>query len=267
MKDYTSEEIQKISSSFRSIARRLLRTDVEQSDANLKRFMSFIEDCELIMDYILENNTTTYDIPKMLKARGWLNPFEISSIQSEEIAFEYQLLKFAVDERGGDFSSLYYPVYIHAKATANDSARDFIGHIIDPLVDYIADFLKQKYECALRNEGKGTSNEKGTVNAHNSTILVNSPVVGNVMNQVVIDSSTVMKSSEIIRQIEDVLPEYQNQEGIPELVEILGEIKEEIAQGKKTEAIISDNIKNTRLWIYKNSPIGVEIVGVIWYIT
>ncbi len=40
MKEYSSQEIQKISSEFRNIARRLSQTDYSQCDSNLKRFVT-----------------------------------------------------------------------------------------------------------------------------------------------------------------------------------------------------------------------------------
>lgn len=52
MKEYTSYEIQDISSRFRNVARRLSRTDYSQCDANLKRFMSTIQNEELIAGFI-----------------------------------------------------------------------------------------------------------------------------------------------------------------------------------------------------------------------
>ena len=76
---YTSYEIQDISSEYRNIARRLSRTDYSPCDANLKRFMGVIQSNSLISDFLTEKNTTTYDIEKIIKSRGWLDPFVISA--------------------------------------------------------------------------------------------------------------------------------------------------------------------------------------------
>ena len=130
-----------------------------------------------------EKNTCIYDIPRVVKDRGWLNPFEISPVPSEEISFEYQLLKYAVEARNGDFTSLYGACYIRAKATFNDSVQDFIGHIIDPFVDYVADFLKKQYDQAVKAETANKPLAPGVVTASNSTLLFNSSVTGNVANQ------------------------------------------------------------------------------------
>ena len=70
MKEYSSYEIQDISSNFRNVARRLSRTDYSQCDTNLKRFMTFLQDDELIADFVSRNNTVQYDIPAIIKARG-----------------------------------------------------------------------------------------------------------------------------------------------------------------------------------------------------
>lgn len=261
MRDYSSDEIQQISSDFRNIARRLLRTDVEQSDANLKRFMVYLETNELIMSFLIGNsNSIIYDIPKILKEREWLQPFEISPIRSEEIAFEYQLLKFAVENRNGDFTSLYNRCYIHTKATFNDSAKDFISHVVDPLVDYISDFLRQKYEGALRSEGKSTLMSMNTVNAKNSTVLVNSPVVtSGTSNQIAIGSSVKIASDEIMREIEEVLPEYRSKDQFSDFVEILNEIKEQISHGEKPKKALIAALKAVGAGFIKIVPLVIKL--------
>ena len=132
MKKYTSFEIQEISSRFRNVARRLSRTDYSQCDVNLKRFMSFIETEELIAEYIAENNTVEYDIPAIIKARGWYEPFDVSPIDSEEISFSVQLLKYSIDKYDGDFTRTYNThVYTKTQSSVNDEMRTFIEHIID----------------------------------------------------------------------------------------------------------------------------------------
>ena len=91
MKIYTSQEIQDISAEFRSVARRLSRTDYSQCDANLKRFMVFLENNELVKKFVSEKNVHKYQINDVIKTRGWLSPFEISHIVDEEISFvEYK---------------------------------------------------------------------------------------------------------------------------------------------------------------------------------
>ena len=91
MREYSSCEIQSISSNFRNVARRLSRTDHSQCEANLKRFMALLQTEELIADFIAKNNTVVYDVPSVMKQRYWLDPFEVSPIQNEEISFSVQI--------------------------------------------------------------------------------------------------------------------------------------------------------------------------------
>ena len=69
MRDYSSEEIQEISANFRNVARRLSRTDYSQCDANLKRFMSVIDNQELIKCFIEQHNICEFDIKKIIQIK------------------------------------------------------------------------------------------------------------------------------------------------------------------------------------------------------
>jgi len=231
--EYTSDAIQQISFDFRNVARRLLNTDIYQCDANLKRFMSFIEQDELIMNFIADQNTCIHLIPQIVASREWLHPFEISHVVSEEISFEYQLLRYAVDARNGDFTSVYGSHYISPKATLNDSAQDFIKHIIDPFVDYIADFLKKQYDDAVKRENVGSTGIPGVLTANNSTLVFNSSVAGHVTNQVVIGSDIRLAADSIISQIEQSLSDKNYSTDVHEIKALLVEIKEQIAKGQR----------------------------------
>ena len=161
---YTSYEIQDISSEYRNIARRLSRTDYSQCDANLKRFMGVIQSNSLISDFLTEKNTTTYDIEKIIKSRGWLDPFVISADACEEISLEYQLLLYAIENFDGDFTLLYGGYnYTSAKSTINDEMQKFIEHIIDPFIDHISEHLRRCYEKAVREESKNMPIQTGGI--------------------------------------------------------------------------------------------------------
>lgn len=233
MKDYTSFEIQEISSRFRNVARRLSRTDYSQCDSNLKRFMVTIQNEELISNFIDKNNTVTYDITAIRKARGWLNPFEISPIESEEIAFSVQILQYAVDKYNGNFTELYNKFYYtSSNSTIEDEMRKFITHIIDPLIDHIADYLKHCYDEAARKEGVSLMSNIPNVNAENSTIVIGSNVGGNVTTEVKITQEQQTDATELIGAIKEAL----TAENIPDkedIEEMLQQIKTDIDAGKK----------------------------------
>lgn len=233
MKEYTSYEIQDISSRFRNVARRLSRTDYSQCDANLKRFMSTIQSEELIAEFIAQNNTVPYDIKAIKESREWLDPFEVSPVQNEEISFEIQLLQYAINNFNGDFTKLYGTYYYTAtKSTVEDEMRKFIGHIIDPLIDHIADYLKHCYDEAFRKEEAAKPRLTPSFTAQNSTVVIDCNIGGNVTTEVSITQEQQIDANDLIDAIKEALAS----ENIPDkedIEEMLQQIKSDIEAGKK----------------------------------
>ena len=233
MKEYPSYEIQEISSRFRSVSRRLSRTDYSQCDANLKRFMSTIQTEELIAEFIAKNNTIPYDIKTIKESREWLDPFEVSPIQNEEISFDVQMLQYAVDNYNGDFTKLYGTYnYTGTKTTVGDEMHKFIGHIIDPLIDHIADYLKHCYDEAVRNEEAANPRPTPSFTAQNSTVVIGSNVGGNVTTEVSITQEQQTDANDLIVAIKEALAA----ESIPDkadIEEMLQQIKADVDAGKK----------------------------------
>ena len=152
MREYTSNQLQEISSDFRAIARRLSRTDYSQCDANLKRFMSYIDSNEFVKAFIDANNIHTYDVATIIKERYWLDPFNISPVFEEELSFSIQLLRYAVDNFDGDFTRLYGTHhYTSSKSTANDEMRKFIANINKSTSDKIVPYRSEEHTSELQS--------------------------------------------------------------------------------------------------------------------
>lgn len=235
MKEYSSIEIQDISSEFRSVARRLSRTDHAQCSANLKRFMSVLQEKELIAEFISSKNIISYDISAILKARDWLDPFEISPILEEEISFCMQLLQYAIDHYEGDFTRLYGTFYYtSSKSSVNDEMRKFIEHIVDPLIDHISEYLHRCYELAERREKADKPATTPSFSATNSTVVIGSRVDGNVSNQVSITEKEKTEANELITAVRSALAaeDIPNKDDIEELLQ---QMKKEINEGKKPQ--------------------------------
>ena len=233
MREYTSNQLQEISSDFRAIARRLSRTDYSQCDANLKRFMSYIDSNEFVKAFIDANNIHAYDVVTIIKERYWLDPFNISPVFEEELSFSIQLLRYAVDNFDGDFTRLYGTHhYTSSKSTANDEMRKFIEHVIDPLIDYICEYIRKCYEKALEKEGKNNPFTGTSINATNSMVLVGSSVAGNATNEVVITETVKNDAQDLLFAIKEAMRELD----IPtrsEIEELIEQIESEIQSSKK----------------------------------
>lgn len=243
MKQYTSYEIQDISSNFRNVARRLSRTDYSQCDSNLKRFMILLYGEELIKEFIEQNNTVSYDIAKIISDRGWLSPFEISPIASEEISLEVQLLQYSIDRFDGDFTRLYGGFYYTgAKSSTDDEMRKFIDHIIDPLIDHISEYLRHCYDVAVRREEAEKPAASPSVSANNSTVVIGSQVGGNVSNQVSITENEKIEANELISAIREALA-AENIPNKEDIEEILQQMKREIDEKKKPQKVLFTALK------------------------
>lgn len=233
MKEYSSYEIQNISSNFRTVARRLSRTDYSQCDANLKRFMAALCDEVLIAEFIEKNNVVEYDISAIIKERGWLDPFEVSPVQNEEISFSIQMLKYAVENFDGDFTRLYGTHhYTSTKSTVNDEMRKFIEHIIDPLIDHISEYLRHCYDDILRKEEAAKPSATPSFTAHQSTIVIGSHVEGNISNQVSITENQKADANELIAEIRAALATAD----VPsksDIEELLQQVKDDVDSNKK----------------------------------
>lgn len=230
---YTSFDIQDFSSEFRNVARRLSRTDYSQCNANLKRFMTVVQNNQMISEFIKEKNTTAYDIDTILKSREWLEPFDISPNINEEISFEYQLLTYALLNFDGDFTRLYGThCYTSTKSTVNDEMRKFIEHIIDPLIDHIGEYLRHCYERAVRAESKDIYTTSGTITANYSTVVVGSNIDGNVSTQVTINEGEKNDAVELIAAIKEALSESSVAEK-DDILEVLKQIEDDLHENKK----------------------------------
>lgn len=223
MTNYTSDDLQDISANFRNVARRLSRTDYSQCDANLKRFMNMLKNQELINKYIEKHNTVAYAIDEIIKQRDWISPFEISPIMDEEISFEYQILQYALDKFDGDFTKLYGThIYTSTKSTVNDEMQKFIEHIIDPLIDYISEYLRNCYESQVKEEAKEKPMPMG-ITANYSTVVVANKVDGDISNVVTINEQVRKEALDIVDSIRETLEEnkIENESDIMDMLKLI----------------------------------------------
>ena len=233
MRDYTSEEIQDISSNFRNVARRLSRTDYAQCDANLKRFMSVIDNQELISNFIERHNTCEFDIERIINERDWISPFEISPIMDEEISLEYQLLKYSLEHFEGDFTRLYGThFYTSCKSTTNDEMRKFIEHIIDPLIDFISEHIRMCYDKKVREEEKNRPNLSNGITANYSTVVVANNIEGNISNNIDISEEVKRNAIDLIDSIKEVVS-FAGNEANDDILEVLKQIEMDIKANNK----------------------------------
>ncbi|MGV7001968.1 toll/interleukin-1 receptor domain-containing protein [Priestia megaterium] len=88
------KQINKLSRDFRTNSSRLLSTKFGSQQQDLLRFLIFIENNPLIMEYINECTQETMNFEAILSNKDWNDKLELPVDSKEEVAYIYQLLKY-----------------------------------------------------------------------------------------------------------------------------------------------------------------------------
>lgn len=165
------KEFQIMSTEFRRVASRLLKTNVDDGLDNLKRFLSCIESNPIIWAFIEKHNTLTFDIAKIVQEREIHESYKIEPNKNYEISFIYQLLKYCAEECN-DYISICY--WYGSSRKFQDMVDSFNDRVVHLFISHIEVYLKGVW-LDMAEEGKININVnggqvaiaqgKGTVNA------------------------------------------------------------------------------------------------------
>ncbi|MFJ7937062.1 hypothetical protein ACIQYG_00840 [Peribacillus sp. NPDC096622] len=138
------KEFKLISRQFRRTAGDLLNAQNTNEAMRLAiRFISNIDSEPILSDFISKNNVLEFDMKEIIEQRNYHDKFNIPIKVNEEIAFIYQLLKYATENFDRyDTISRSYAMYRGAKIS--DSIREFNREVVKLLVNHITDYLEEK---------------------------------------------------------------------------------------------------------------------------
>lgn len=237
----TEQEFQKLSLNFRRVASRFLNTKFDDYQDSLKRFLIFIEDSPTISEFIQENNTKTFDIEKVIEARGYHDRFKLPIRESDEIAFVYQMLRFISDNER-DIIGLTFGYSSSNKIQAQ--VEEFNNHVVKPLVDHIVNYLGElKIDMGL--------DKKSSTNYHIGDFrgqLNHAEGQGRVTANQTYNETKVEGLKEVV---EKFVEELQKHEEIPddekeETVEFLEAAVQEAESEKPKKAIMNTAMGKVR---------------------
>lgn len=165
------KEFQIMSSEFRRVASRLLKTNVDDGLDNLKRFLNCIESNPIIWEFIEEHNTVTFDIEKAIQEREMHESYHIEPDKNYEISFIYQLLKYCTEHCDKYLSICYWYGSGRKFQDMVDSFNDRVVHLF---VSHIEVYLKgvwlgmgddEKINISVNGGQVAIAQGQGTVNA------------------------------------------------------------------------------------------------------
>ena len=162
MKNIDKKQLKIISMEFRTIANRLITCNHQTGMALLKKFMAYIDENEIISEYI----------------KQYVNPDDFEPVESgtcfssmgdtkqEEISYTYQYLKYAVE----NYHSFYHDMAFRYAREANDAVKEFCNRIVLPFVNYIEGYLTEIGIQMGYDEDKqvNVANDNATVHATQS---------------------------------------------------------------------------------------------------
>ncbi|PGX11828.1 hypothetical protein [Bacillus sp. AFS033286] len=135
----TENDYKKLSLNFRKVASRFLQTNFTEANDNLERFLIFIEESPVILQFIQYNNTVEYNIKNIIENTEYHDKYKLPVRTSEEIAFVYQFLKyiFANDIKYFDIIPMSY----RSGKKIQNTVDNFNQQVVKPLVDHIVTYL------------------------------------------------------------------------------------------------------------------------------
>lgn len=138
------KEFKVISRQFRRVAGDLLNAqDTHEAMRLAKKFISYIDQQPILFDFIRKNNDSKFNIEEIISSKGYNRKFEIPINGNEEVAFIYQLLKYAT-ENFDRYDSITRSYALYSGAKIPDSIREFNREVVKLLVNQITDYLEEK---------------------------------------------------------------------------------------------------------------------------
>ncbi|HIQ90968.1 MAG TPA: hypothetical protein IAB27_05035 [Candidatus Coprosoma intestinipullorum] len=234
-KSINKKELKKQCIEFRTVASRVLTSDFQVFNANLKRLINFIDSIEIIRQYI-DSCICQYnelkiadDVEEVCTNYGCI--FEDYIEEEKEVAYIYQILKYIVD------NNIDCRAYIKSYSSSSkyqDKLKSFCDNVVEPLVNHIdVNYERIFIEMGMDEETKYTIvNNGGQVNiAQDNANITATQINYNKLNELVANIKQKVddiKDEELKQEIID------NTEGIQEELE-----KKEIKKGRVKSFIAS----------------------------
>ena len=167
---------------FKNISKRLLTSDYDVFDVNLKRLIHYIDNNKLISDFInscvSENDhfNIEEDVKKVVAGYG-NNIFNNFVEEEKEISYVYQILKYITNN---DISYRKYSIPYSSTKQFHDQIDGFNNKIILPFINAINDNFQKKYFEMIYNKDEDfnviINSEQAvfTKNTSNITLVKNS---------------------------------------------------------------------------------------------
>lgn len=135
---YDKKELKKQSRDFRTISSRTLTSDFQMFGDNLKRLINFIDNNEIIKNYIdsciSEDDDFKIEDDVNQVCESYNHIFDSYIDEQQEVSYIYQILKYIVDN---DKDCRAYTMAYSTSRQYQDKLKGFCDNVVEPLVNHI----------------------------------------------------------------------------------------------------------------------------------
>lgn len=169
--------MKKVLYDFNSIANRFMRVDYQEYNSVLGKFLAYIDDAEIIADYIRDCGQPIYnvkaEIDEVNKSFGCAI-FELGDTEQQEVANIYHILKYCFE------NDILIPRTIARSYSSSnkyqDMAKEFNERVSMVLINHIEGYLTKigidmgmdehiKYSITVNNGQVNLASDSATINA------------------------------------------------------------------------------------------------------
>lgn len=230
MKNIDKKQLKIISMEFRTIANRLINCNHQTGMALLKRFLTHIDENEIISDYIKEY-VKPEDFEPVERGAAFSS---MGDTKQEEISYTYQYLKYAVD----NFRNFYYDMAFNYAKDTNDSVKEFCIRIILPFVNYIEGYLT---EIGIK---MGYDEDvKYMINVNGGVAQVNVANDNATVNAIQNNRIDIARFESLISKVLESIPDGFSTEEKEHLSDNIEVIREEINSSSPRKGFINTALK------------------------
>jgi hypothetical protein len=156
---FKKEELQKISLQFRTVASRMLRTNFQDANDNLKRFLAYLESDQLVKSLLNDLPQIEVDYEAVLNKSNHRDPYEVPHDPFAEVVFILGFLRYISNSKHS------YEQVAMGYGSGNklqDHVDAFNKRVVTPLVSYIENSIAQlMIETCSNNTGTVNINVSG----------------------------------------------------------------------------------------------------------
>lgn len=251
---FNKKEIKKECRNFKTLASRVLTSEYDTFDCNLKRLIKYIENTEIIKKYIescvTENDKFNIeeDVKQVSNGYGQY-VFESFIDENQEVSYTYQILKYIVDN---DISFRGYTFGYSTSKQYNDKVKGFNDKFILPFINEIeGNYERICIEMGLdENTNFFITNNGGQVNIARDESTINAT------------QNNYSHFDKLVNEIKDNIDIIEDTNLRNEIIDNVEWLQEEIKKEKPKKGVINavmDSLKN----ILPKIPTAIEVTAAI----